>query len=829
MRDPEATVGMQTADLAFDIVLKPVSHPETGDIRIDESLFAIGRTEPPFSDYPPEIVADLSRRHARIFSEHGSVYIADLDSKNGTAVNGIDVQQKITRLQDGDEICFGGRLTYRVRLGKRKENTVRASKLVGVVLNPEREDLGLQPIVITSFPFLISKADDAFARYRDDFPHQVNYLSRRHAHIFLKGGQAFVEDLGSTNGTFVAGRRLDEHAVPLGDGDSLAFGGHHFVYRVSLHKEEREVDPTVTKLSPLAQSVARAAGNPDKTTFVAAPDSFLDIFCVDPAPAADDEVNDDAAGPAHEAGREAGRRKPRGRAAIFLSELAGAFSGGARGDRKRPLKMGAAAAVVLGGAGLALYLNQAPERELRDLLASGDYAKAASIASSRLEQDASNAELKTLGTEALLKAHLPDWMARLKARDFDGAGAILGRMKESARHNDEAQPLLAELEWMGNLARFMAARGGAEAPIRIYGDEERIRALLKHWEDGTQRHQRAFALIAQAVPAFEAAYADALSQVRRLQSDEAVYLAAIERLKITVNDELKRDRPEALEPVFKEYAEKYPRIGGLDALRQDLRLYMEIDNDARARNLGGLMAKLEKAKFQTPPFQERFRTLSTGSLFPPPDIVRQYQAANKAWREGDAAQSFALLEKLQTGPWEKSVAAQLQRRRALVEQFAALQKAQGGKDYDERLLAFYGSLDPDDDIHYIRATEADIGRNRDKAMARAQDLMARALARWRQYRDNGAIEGAQRLEGAVSSQFRSQARLLTEAQQSAQQGMLIARQLKADTPAEWNTLRSEIDAEAAQQRKDLQDLRTVLDPNLLKEKLALIGGRGNGF
>ncbi|RZI42916.1 FHA domain-containing protein [Herbaspirillum sp. HC18] len=827
--DQAVTAGMQTADLAFDIVLEPVSHPETGNIRIDESLFAIGRTEPPFSDYPPNIVADLSRRHARIFSEHGSVYIADLDSKNGTAVNGIDVQQKITRLQDGDEICFGGRLTYRVRLGKRKENTIRASKLVGVVLNPDRDDLGLQPIVITSFPFLIGKSDDAFARYRDDYPHQVNYLSRRHAHIFLKGGQAFVEDLGSTNGTFVGGRRLDEHAAPLTDGETLAFGGHHFVYRVALHKEEREVDPTVTKLSPLAQSVANAAGSADKTTFVAAPDSFLDIFCVDPAPPQEDEINNDASKQPQEAEGEPGKRRRRGKAAIFLAELAGAFSTGERKDGKRMFRFGAIAVVAAVVAGMALYFGRAPERELKDLMAGGDYAKAATVASRQLEKDAGNAELKTLGTEALLKANVPEWIAALKARNFDRAAAIVAAMKESARHNDDAQPLIAELEWMGNLEKFVIGRGGVDAPIRIYADEDRMRALLKHWEDGTQRHQRAFAAITQAVPSFEEAYADALSHLRKLQSDEAVYLAAIERLKTTVSEELNRDRPEALEPLFKEYAEKYPRIGGLDALRQDLRLYTAIDSDAHARNLGALMKKLEKAKFLTPPFQARFRTLAAGNMFPAPDISKQYEAANKAWREGDANRSFAALEKLNAGPWEKSVSAQLQRRKALVEQYAALQKARGGKDYDERLLSFYGSLDPDDDIYFIRATEADIAGNKDKALARAQDLMGKAQARWRQYKDNGAIEGAQRLEGTVTPQFRTQARLLTEAQQNVQQGMLIARQLKTDVPAEWGKARDEINAETEQQRKALQELRTVLDPGLLKEKLALLGGRGDGF
>lgn len=828
--DNAATVRMQTVDMAFDIVLKPVSHPETGDIRIDESLFAIGRTEPPFSEYPPGIVADLSRRHARIFSENGAVYIADLDSKNGTKVNGVDVQQKITKLNDGDEICFGGRLTYRVRLGKPKERTIMAARLAAVVLNPDRDDLGLQPIVITSFPFLISKADDAFARYKDDFPHQVNYLSRRHAHIFLKGGQAFVEDLGSTNGTFVGGKRLDEHAVPLNDGDTLAFGGHHFVYKASLHKEEQEADPTVTKLSTMIQSVAHTTGNPDKTTFVAAPDSFLDIFCIDHMQKQEDEVNDAAAKQQkqqEEAEKQAGKRKPRGKSAILLSELAGAFGGGERAVSKRRLRIAGIAAAVLVGIAFVLRMAGAPEREMKDLLADGDYARASEMASRHLALNPGNAELKALGTEALLKAYVPKWVSLLNARNFDGASAVLAEMKEAARHNDHAQPLLAELEWMENLERFVVGRGGVDAPIRIYADEDRIRLLLRQWEDGTQRHQRAFATISAAAPVFENAYADALSHLRKLQSDEAVYLAAIERLKTSIADELKKDRPEALEELLKEYAEKYPRIGGLDAVRQDLRLYTGIDNAMREHDLARLAPRLERAKFATPPFQVRFRTLAASNQLPPADLLAHYQVANKAWREGKADASFAGLEKLDGGPWAKSVAGQVQRRKAILDQFTALQKARGSRDYDERLLSFYGSLDPDDDIYFIRATEGDIQRNKDKALGRAQELMNRAQARWKEYRENGPIEGAQRLESAISNQFRTQARLLTEARQSAQQGLLIARQLRSEPPAQWMRLRDEINTEAEQQRKAMQDLRLVLEPGLLKEKLALLGGPGN--
>ena len=51
------------------IVLEPVSQPQLGPIGVDDTLFAIGRNEAPFDGYDAALVADLSRRHARIFCE----------------------------------------------------------------------------------------------------------------------------------------------------------------------------------------------------------------------------------------------------------------------------------------------------------------------------------------------------------------------------------------------------------------------------------------------------------------------------------------------------------------------------------------------------------------------------------------------------------------------------------------------------------------------------------------------------------------------------------------------------------------------------------------
>ncbi|MHA7680850.1 FHA domain-containing protein [Cupriavidus sp. PET2-C1] len=836
---------------AFDIVLEPISNPELGEIRIDESLFAVGRAEAPFAAYPPNVSAVLSRRHARIFSEHGVAYIADLGSKNGTTVNGAAVAQQPARLRDGDELRFGAALSYLVRLRARAPVQAPSQAPMVLTLVPERDDLGLQPIEVAGFPFLISKADASFSRYKESYPHQVNYISRRHAHIFLKGNDPFVEDLGSTNGTFVNGKRVDEHAVALGEGDLLAFGGNHFVYRVGIcNQAAADATLTSSKLPPpdaagvpaqeRAASVsapsapapaavpapATPAHDPDKTTFVAAAGSFLDIFCVDYAAQQEDEVNQEALPQPEGDGGATDKARAQGKFALVMGRLGSSFGASERAGLKRAARWGGAVAVAVVALLLFLYLRGAPEREMRSLMAGGNYARAAAVADAYLERHPEHAQFRAMGTEALLRDQVPGWIGKLQARDFNGAETALARMKTLGAHNADARGALDELDWIGRLNRFVAGRGGVDAPIRIFTDEAGIRALLKHWNDDTPAHQRALDRIAAYVPQFREPYADALSYVRKLQSDDSVYLAAIDRLNASLASGLASDHPEALQAVLADYAEKYPRLAGMDRIKEDLRQYIALDSAARAATLGPLMAQMAKASFSTPPFQARFRELAARRL-PAPELVRQYAEVDKAWRTGDSAKAFAGLQAIKTGPWAEAAARDLARKQAVAAQFVELQKARGGKSDEDALLSFYAMLDPAEDAYFLKAVEPDVAAIHDAAIRRAQELMNAALASWRQYRRDGAIGGEQRLESDISAKFRAQARLLSNASAQARQGMRIYAQLKVGDTAQWSQVREDIDSETELQRRSLQELRMVLSPALLKSKLALIGGEGD--
>jgi len=105
------------------------------------------------------------------------------------------------------QIARPARLTRR----KKKEEPVSSSK-TDTPLPPTRAlatklvitegPLAGRSIQLAGQPLLIGRAQDAGLILEDD------YASGRHARLFPQGSRWFLEDLGSTNGTFVQGNQL---------------------------------------------------------------------------------------------------------------------------------------------------------------------------------------------------------------------------------------------------------------------------------------------------------------------------------------------------------------------------------------------------------------------------------------------------------------------------------------------------------------------------------------------------------------------------------------------------------------------------------------------
>jgi serine protease Do len=156
----------------------------------------------------------ISRHHAVVRPIEGGLEIEDLGSANGTSVNGVAIDGS-QRLHDGDVVQVGRvRLTADV-VASHREVTVLAGDPSGAHVVVTRGPLAGQCYVVGT-ELVIGRQD---ADLLLDDPQ----VSRRHAVVRAIEGELEVEDLGSANGTFVNGARVDE-PQRLCHGDEIAIG-----------------------------------------------------------------------------------------------------------------------------------------------------------------------------------------------------------------------------------------------------------------------------------------------------------------------------------------------------------------------------------------------------------------------------------------------------------------------------------------------------------------------------------------------------------------------------------------------------------------------------
>lgn len=85
-------------------------------------------------------------------------------------------------------------------------------------------------------------------------------VSGEHANVFTIGDDSFIQDLGSTNGTFINNKRVAKHH--LRNGDTVVIGQHSLLY---LQDSTRPAEPDTDEfaktvvISPMAPTAATAA------------------------------------------------------------------------------------------------------------------------------------------------------------------------------------------------------------------------------------------------------------------------------------------------------------------------------------------------------------------------------------------------------------------------------------------------------------------------------------------------------------------------------------------------------------------------------------------
>lgn len=614
----------------MQVVLEPLSLPELGEIVIRDSLFAIGRFEAPFESFQSVIVAKLSRRHARIFKESGEFYVVDLGSTNGTKLNDREVQENPAKLHSGDKLCFA-ELIFKVSIKDNEDSdTILEPDFpsIHLALEPIHNNSVLQPILITKFPFLIGKINEAFSGYEQSYPDEVNYLSRRHALIFQKQAVFYIEDLGSTNGTFVSGKRLDEHAIPIRDGETIALGGDYFVYKVGLQKQEIPGgDTDSTKYpSPLADGpeVIRDRTN---TTFITTATSFLDIFCIRDK----GEDGEERALEVNQRGASADKIKDGGivesrttfsspglshRVRLFFDQIKETSKKKYKPSSIRPVWMVLAALGLVISVCVGVYLKNDKEREIRTLLTAGKFDQSAALSNQYLREYADNKVVMGLGEEALMKSIGPTWITAVTANNFKQAELLLDAARQRNQFNQNSLKLLEAMGWVGNLEKFIVDQAGAHAPIKLYYHESTITSLLEWWETENYKRHQLLGKILGYVPSFRDLYTRAISHIRKLRTYQSLYIKAIGELNDTIQKKLDSGQAQDLASVFTRFEHRYPNVRGIHQLKNDLEKYLVLEQAEREKNLEKIRQLRSELEFQTQPFREHVAQRPSDALSP---------------------------------------------------------------------------------------------------------------------------------------------------------------------------------------------------------------------
>ena len=196
----------------FKILLEDKHGTITDEYEFESGTFILGRSTK--SDIT--LAADnVSRKHAKLFTKNGMLFIEDLGSANGTFVNGRKIK-KATILFDGSVVKIGD---FHIHIaGGPKDFNDKQTYLRLIGLNKSVKDAIIEMKDKTA---VIGRGNECQLIVVDPS------VSRVHARFIAReDGTVVVNDTGSANGTFVNGKRVK--TWELHSGDILRIGDLEF-------------------------------------------------------------------------------------------------------------------------------------------------------------------------------------------------------------------------------------------------------------------------------------------------------------------------------------------------------------------------------------------------------------------------------------------------------------------------------------------------------------------------------------------------------------------------------------------------------------------------
>jgi hypothetical protein len=257
------------------------------------------------------------------------------------------------------------------------------------------------------------------------------------------------------------------------------------------------------------------------------------------------------------------------------------------------------------------------------------------------------------------------------------------------------------------------------------------------------------------------------------------------------------------------------------ALNTDYATYISYRNAIEEKDVAALWKLSSTSQFSTPLFKNAADSYLQPKL-PSMDILKQYADARSAWQSGDVQGSRQILDSLTAKPWGDVATREIREQTRVSTAFDALQQARGTPAYDAQMLAFHALLNTDRDSYYIERIAADFATLRERTLKAAESDYLAANGEWSTYTEKGGITGLLRLEDPVSGVYRQLATALSQARTKVQAALDAYQSVDATPPPETTALRKQVEDEILRQQAWLRELRVVMSPSLLKQKLSLL-------
>ncbi len=759
--------------------------------------FLITRNDPAFEAGDAQEVGQISRKHAVIMLKRGVPFIEDLESANGSFVNGRRLDERVMQLNSGDALSLGSGVEFTVFVDEvddgrtivappvsRAAPAVTAADDPPIASEPE-PDLDPEPAKIATEP------DDAPGLAQDPQASTPSAVDADAPPVEV--GKTEPDDPAPDAGAAEAPRAVE---APVPEEVEAA--------------EAAEASP---EDSPAPSAVAASSEEPPApvsadtsdllgTRIVGSGDSFLKLLY-------EKEEEDDV--------QEAAPRVnegPTNKAAAFGQAL-----GGRSAVSARVLWSIAAAVALVAGVWGYVYWSESAERGLRACLESGQYLTCARDAADQLAAGSTNREVERLGEEALIRGLIDTWKPELEAGNFSGAQAELNQAASEFAAFPGTADIVGALEWITRATRYRNQDSDV-APSWFQADDQDVGEVVASWSANEAVYSRVMVQMAEYSPDFRQIQTQAMSDLRALRETDSVYGKALGNAKESLYRKLQAGAVDEARAEAEAFREQYTQVLGTAALLNGLDQFQSVVAAYEARDLMAVSARYAALDVQVPvvkrgleAWYERFG--------PRESVVATYEAAAAAWRSGDAEQSITRLAEITNGIWAEVAADEAARQQQVAADYANLTALEGSADYKLALLEFAAGLTAED-AYYSEALAEPLAGYSAEIGSEVAAQFERAAAVWGSYRDDGGISGIMRVESNVSRSYARQAERLREAYELVIRTQVLAEATATRLTESQTRIVEDVRSEAARQHRWLSDLSAVLPPSTLAEKRAAL-------